>query len=146
MNKLPTMQNRNSIPTRQPILILCVDDEENILKALKRVFRGEPYRVLMATTGSQGLAILQGADEIGLILSDLRMPDMTGTDFLTMAKALTPRIPRIILTGQADKNSAQEAVRSGVAFCVLLKPWDDPVLLQAVRDGLKGNFHYEEAG
>ncbi len=144
MNILAAPPNHDNNPANQPLQILCVDDEVNILKALKRVFRGEPYRLLLATTGAQGLAILESTENIGLILSDQRMPDMSGSAFLTAAKALAPQIPRIILTGFTDKSSAQAAVREGVAFRVLLKPWDDPELLEAVRNGLNGNFQYEE--
>jgi response regulator RpfG family c-di-GMP phosphodiesterase len=128
----------------QPVQILCVDDEENILKALRRVFRSQPYRILMATNGVQGLELLRNTENIRLILSDQRMPDMTGSAFLTAAKALAPHIPRIILTGFTDKKSAEDAVSEGVAFRVLMKPWEDAELLQAVKDGLSGNFHYEE--
>lgn len=124
----------------QPLHILCVDDEENILKALRRLFRGEPFRVLMATTGAEGLSLLQSTGNIGLILSDQRMPDMSGLAFLTAAKALAPEIPRIILTGYTERNAVEEAAREGVALRVLPKPWDDRELLQVVRDGLSGTL------
>ena len=127
-------------PEEGPLSILCVDDEENILKALKRVFRREPFRVLTATSGREGLAILQTTANIGLILSDQRMPEMSGSAFLEAAKSLAPDIPRMILTGYADMQSATDAVNQGKAFRLLAKPWNDQELLQAVRDGLSGNY------
>ncbi len=139
-----TQRHNDGAPAKHPLQILCVDDEENVLKALRRVFRGEPFRMLMATTGAQGLDILLHTENIGLILTDQQMPDMSGREFLTAAKALAPRIPRIILTGYTDRNSAQEAVARGLAFRVLLKPWNDQKLLQAVRDGLERNLLEEE--
>ncbi len=142
--KLPVEPDNEEHQRPQPLRILCVDDEENILKALRRFFRDERLPMLMATTGAQGLAMLHSNDNIGLILSDQRMPDMNGTDFLIAAKAYAPGIPRIILTGYADKNIAQEAVRRGLAFRVLQKPWNEAELLQAVRDGLSGNILNED--
>ena len=113
----------------QPLSILCVDDEENILKALKRVFRREPFRILTATSGREGLAILQTTRNIGLILSDQRMPEMSGSTFLEAALVLAPGIPRMILTGYADMQAAMDAVTQGRAFRALTKPWNDQELL-----------------
>ena len=116
--------------------ILCVDDEPNILKTLKRLFYGEPFQVLTATSGHEGLEILRATDNIGLILSDQRMPGMSGTEFLEAAKAMAPEIPRIILTGYADKQAGLDALERGGACCILAKPWKEDELMQAVRENM----------
>ncbi len=118
----------------EPFHILCVDDEENILKSLRRLFRRESFRVLTATSGREGLEILQKTSGIALILSDQRMPEMSGSAFLEAAKAFAPGIPKMILTGYADVQSAADAIEQGGAYRIIAKPWDDKELLQAVRE------------
>ncbi len=116
--------------------ILCVDDEELILKALTRTFRKEQFKVLTARSGEDGLEILKNSKSIGLILSDEKMPKMNGSDFLQAAAKIFPDIPKIILTGYADKNAAIDAINKGGACHFLTKPWNDQELLQLVRDCL----------
>jgi response regulator RpfG family c-di-GMP phosphodiesterase len=128
----------------QPLSILCVDDEDNILKALNRLFRREPFRVLTANSGEEGLEILQSTNNIGLILSDQRMPGMNGTTFLQSATALAPDTPRLILTGYADVHAAIEAINQGRACRFLTKPWDDDEVRQAVRDELRRYLMVQE--
>ena len=117
--------------------ILCVDDEESVLRALQRLFRQEAFTVLTAASGKEGLAILHRTENIGLILSDQRMPEMTGTVFLQAAAALRPDVPRMILTGHSDATTAIDAINQGEAYRFQFKPWNDHELLQAVRDGLQ---------
>ena len=119
-----------------PLCVLCVDDEENVLSALKRLFWQEAFTVLTAASGKEGLAILHRTENIGLILSDQRMPEMTGTVFLQAAAAMLSDIPRMILTGYSDVAAAIDAINQGGAYRFLTKPWNEPELLQAVRDGL----------
>jgi DNA-binding NtrC family response regulator len=126
-----------TLPETPSLKILCVDDEVNILKTLKRLFYGEPFQVLTATSGRDGLAILQTTDNIGLILSDQRMPEMSGSEFLEAAMALAPHIPRIILTGYADVQANNDAMSRGGAIRVLTKPWKGDELLLAVREVLQ---------
>ena len=127
--------NNNS--TAAPLLsILCVDDEKNVLRALERLFWQEAFTVLTAASGEEGLAILRSTENVGLILSDQRMPEMTGTVFLQAASVLRPDIPRMILTGHSDATAAIAAINEGGAYRFLTKPWNEPELLQAVRDGL----------
>ena len=125
----------NSTATPQ-LSILCVDDEKNVLRALNRLFLHEAFTVLTAASGKEGLAILHRTENVGLILSDQRMPEMTGTDFLQAAAALRPDIPRMILTGYSDVTAASAAINEGGAYRFLIKPWHEPELLHAVRDGL----------
>ena len=137
MNDCLTPTNSGEIPLEQPLSILCVDDEDNILKALSRLFRREPFRVLTANSGEEGLEIIQSTKNIGLILSDQRMPGMNGTTFLQSATTLVPDTPRLILTGYADVHAAIEAINQGRACRFLTKPWDDNEVRQAVRDELR---------
>lgn len=130
-------QSPGEVSPEQPLAILCVDDEEDILKSLTRLFRKEPFQVLTATSGKEALAILKDTKNVGLILSDHRMPEMTGPNFLHAAAMLAPDSTRMILTGHADTDAAIEAINRGGASRFLTKPWDDHELLQAVRDGLR---------
>ena len=119
-----------------PLSILCVDDEANILASLERLFHKEPFRTLTATSGAEGLAILKKTENVGLILSDFRMPEMNGAAFLQAAALVAPDSYRMILTGYADTNAAIAAINEGGASRFLTKPFDNRELLQIVRDGL----------
>ncbi len=131
---LPDDLVKGAPPT--PLSILCVDDESNILNTLRRLFRNEDFLVLTATSGEEGLAILKTTENIGLILSDQRMPEMTGASFLQEAKGLFPDISRMILTGYTDVGAAIDAINQGGAYRFLTKPWNEHELRQAVQDGL----------
>ncbi len=144
MNECSTPITIDEIPLEQPLSILCVDDEDNILKALNRLFRREPFRVLTANSGEEGLEILQSTKNIGLILSDQRMPGMDGTTFLQSATTLAPETPRLILTGYADVHAAIEAINQGRACRFLTKPWDDDEVRKAVRDELRRYLMIQE--
>ncbi len=130
--------------SEHPLLVLCVDDEENILNALTRLFRGEPFQLLAARSGQAGLELLRSTVGICLIISDQQMPEMTGTDFLEAARALAPDIPRMILTGYADASAAIAAINEGGAFRYLIKPWNENELLLAVRDGVQRYLLHQE--
>jgi response regulator RpfG family c-di-GMP phosphodiesterase len=104
--------------------ILCVDDEENILHAVRRLLRREGYRILTATGGLEALNLM-AAHPVNLVISDQRMPHMTGTEFLTRVRESYPDVIRIILTGYTDVDSITEAVNRGLIYKFLLKPWND---------------------
>ena len=85
--------------------VLCVDDEPNILSALKRTLRGAGYGVLTATSGAQALHMLEEMEElqpVNVVLSDMRMPGMDGAQLLEQVHARWPQLVRILLTGQAN--------------------------------------------
>ena len=84
-----------------PATILCVDDEPNILSALRRLFRPKGYKVLVAESGKAGLELLQN-EQVDLVISDMRMPEMDGAQFLEHVRAQWPETVRILLTGYAD--------------------------------------------
>ncbi len=134
---LSSPPNHGVLLPDQPLSILCVDDEVNILNSLRRLFHKEPFRVLTASSGKEGLAILKQTENIGLILSDHRMPEMTGTEFLQAATAISPDSSRMIMTGYADMNTAIQAINHAKAISFQTKPWEDQELLQLVRDGVQ---------
>jgi len=107
--------------------LLLVDDEESILSSLKRVFRRDGYNVVTATSGTRGLQLL-AEQAVDVILSDQRMPGMTGIEFLREAKRLYPHTVRMTLSGYTDLQSIIEAVNEGSVYKFLTKPWDDDLL------------------
>ena len=92
--------------------ILLVDDEPSVLSALRRVFRPAGYEILTAESGEAALEVL-ASTEVDLIVSDMRMPNMSGAAFLSRARSLYPDTMRILLTGYSDIASIVEAVNEG---------------------------------
>jgi len=117
--------------------LLLVDDEENIRRALTRVLRREGYIILQADSGAQALELLQEHPEIGLILSDQRMPHMTGIEFLSQARQICPDTVRIVLSGYTDLNTVTDAINQGEIYKFLTKPWEDDLLRLNVREAFE---------
>jgi len=113
--------------------LLLVDDEEDILKALKRLLRRSGYRILTATSGAAALEVL-GLNEVQVIVSDQRMPQMSGTEFLSRVKELYPNTVRMVLTGYSDLASVTGAINRGAIFRFLSKPWDDEDLREQIHN------------
>ncbi|CAN7635204.1 response regulator [Acidovorax delafieldii] len=103
--------------------LLLVDDEPNILTALRRLLRQDGYRIDSETDPNAAIERLQSED-YDLIISDQRMPQMTGLDFLRLAKELRPHSIRIVLSGYTDLNSVTSAINEGSIYKFLTKPWD----------------------
>lgn len=116
--------------------ILFVDDEENILSSLYRLFRREGYNILTATSGKDGLKQFEN-NIISLVISDHRMPEMEGVDFLARVKEVSPDIIRIMLTGYADMKATIAAINKGEVSRYITKPWNDDELKILVRDNLE---------
>ena len=117
------------------IKILLVDDEVNITRALLRLFNDvEHYQVLTANSGQDALLLLRENQDCGVIISDQRMPGMTGVEFLRQARDISPEAVRLLLTGYADIEASIAAINRGGIFRYLTKPWDDDALLQAVAE------------
>lgn len=112
--------------------ILCVDDEKSILNALKRLLRREGYQLLFANSGKEGLEILQ-EHKVHLVISDQRMPEMSGTEFLEIVKEKYPDVLRIILTGYSDIDSITESINKGNIYKFFFKPWNDIRLKSEIR-------------
>lgn len=121
-----------------PSKVLLVDDEENILRSIARVLMDEEtgLELVSANSGAQGLLALQANPDVALILSDQRMPGMTGAEFLQKARELAPDAVRVVLTGYADITSTIDAINKGGASRYLTKPWDDDVLRRTVAEGV----------
>jgi diguanylate cyclase (GGDEF)-like protein len=123
------------IAQHQPVL-LFVDDEPNVLKALRRLFYQENYTIFLAESGADGLDILN-AHAVDLIISDMRMPAMNGVEFLCEVVAKWPETIRILLTGYADLQSTIDAVNKGRIYNYCNKPWQDQELKLLVRNALE---------
>jgi diguanylate cyclase (GGDEF)-like protein len=115
------------------VRVLCVDDEPAVLEALKLVLHRH-YRVLCANGGAEALEILRREPDIGVIVSDMRMPGMDGAEFLRRAREVLPDSVRILLTGQSDITSASAAINQGQIFRFLLKPCPSPALIEAIDE------------
>lgn len=115
--------------------VLVVDDEANVLAALRRALRARGHEVATAEGGAQALDLM-GQQGFDAIISDMRMPGMDGAQFLQAARSLQPRAVRLLLTGHADTASALQAVNQGEVFRYLTKPWDDAQLHAALGEGL----------
>ncbi len=114
--------------------ILLLDDEERILNALRIIFRSQ-YEIFTATEGSQALDILR-AQRIHVVISDQRMPTMTGVEFLRQAREVSPNTVRILLTGFSDLSAIVDSVNEGEVFRFLNKPWGNRELLSVVGEAV----------
>ncbi|MCD6569619.1 MAG: response regulator [Deltaproteobacteria bacterium] len=116
--------------------ILIVDDEENVLKALKRAFAEDGYTVDTYTSPKDALAFLAG-QRVSAIISDFMMPEMNGLEFLLQAAEVIPDSVRIILTGHANLEMAIKAINSGAVYGYLTKPWDNDHIRVFLKNALK---------
>jgi two-component system probable response regulator PhcQ len=117
--------------------ILYVDDEEKSLKYFARAF-DEEFRIFTAPSAQEGLKLLEEhKDEIGVLMTDQRMPGEKGTWLLEKARQLRPRIIRILATAYADMDAAIAAVNTGAIYKYITKPWDPPQLETTLKRGLE---------
>ncbi|MDD0810969.1 EAL domain-containing protein [Curvibacter sp. RS43] len=131
--ELPRLPERFLRRQRERTLLL-VDDEPNIVAALKRLFRRDGYRIVTAASGLEGLQRM-AEYEVDVVLSDQRMPGMTGVEFLRRAKELYPDTVRMVLSGYTELQSITDAVNEGAIYRFLTKPWDDERLRVHVQEG-----------
>ncbi len=120
----------------QPATLLFVDDEPSILSALRRLFRPQGYRILIAEGGAAGLEILE-QEAVNLVISDMRMPEMDGATFLRHVRERWPDTMRILLTGYADVTSTVAAINEGEIYRYISKPWDDHEIVNTVSEALE---------
>jgi DNA-binding NtrC family response regulator len=118
--------------------ILIVDDESANLRALERVFRNE-HSVLIAQSGDEALVLLEQHD-VALLISDQRMPGMTGIELLQKTVQLRPHMVRILLTGYTDVGTLIEAINCGQVYKYVTKPWNNDDLCLTVSRALE---HFE---
>ncbi|PZP64736.1 MAG: secretion system protein E [Azospira oryzae] len=116
--------------------LLFVDDEPNVLSALKRAFREENYRLYTAANGREALAILE-RETIQVIISDYLMPEMNGARLLREVRTRYPDTMRILLTAHADVDAVMAAVKEGAVYKFVLKPWEDDDLRVTVARALE---------
>ncbi len=134
---LPLLRQHAGI-AHQPVggnkrTLLLVDDEPNVLASLKRILRREGYQILTASSGEEGLQLLAG-NPVGVIISDQRMPAMSGIEFLSRVRVIHPDIIRIVLSGYTEVNTITEAINKGEVYKFLTKPWDDDELCKTIRE------------
>jgi diguanylate cyclase (GGDEF)-like protein/PAS domain S-box-containing protein len=125
--------NDESAPPRT---LLLLDDEPSVLYALERLFRREGYNILLAHTPTQALELM-ACNEVQVVISDQRMGEMHGTEFMARARELHPNTVRMILSGYADMASIKDAVNRGAVYKYLSKPWDDDELRATVREAFQ---------
>ena len=124
----------------EQIKILCVDDENNVLRALKRLFMDDDYEIFTAESGSEGIEVLEKEEGIQLIISDYRMPGMDGVEFLRQAHEGWPETIRIVLSGYADTAVAVAAINEGQIYKFIAKPWNDDELRVTIEKALEVFF------
>ncbi len=115
--------------------ILLIDNEENVISALRRELRREPYKIYTATRAQQALAIMQ-AHAIQVLIADIRMEGTSGIDFMAQVKTKYPETIRIILSGYTDIDMVAAAINKGHVYKYLLKPWDKRELKETIRQSL----------
>ncbi|MFP6640807.1 MAG: response regulator [Myxococcota bacterium] len=121
-------------PDRLPSVLL-VDDEARVLSALERALRREGWAIRTAESPREALRILE-EDSVDLVLSDHKMPGMTGAQFLEVVRSRYPHTVRLLLTGWAEALSAEEMEAAGIEK-VISKPWDDAELRALLRTHLR---------
>ncbi|KII35500.1 HD domain-containing phosphohydrolase [Pseudomonas fluorescens] len=130
------------LPAHRPTVLL-VDDEESILNSLRRLLRGQPYDLLLATSGVQALEIL-AQQPVNLVVSDARMPGMDGASLLAHVRERYPATARIMLTGYADPAAIIKAINDGQIHRYISKPWNDEELLLILRQSLEHQHSEQE--
>jgi len=118
--------------------IMIVDDEPANLRTLERLFRSD-YQVVIAPSGAEALALLEQHD-VALLISDQRMPAMTGVELMMKTVAIRPHMVKILLTGYTDVGALIDALNSGLVYRYLTKPWNNDDLRLTVSRALE---HYE---
>ena len=115
--------------------VLCVDDEPNILSALRRMLSLAGFEVLTAEGGAQALALLE-KESVNVIISDMQMPGMNGSELLGKVRQQWPNTMRLMLTGASDVSGAIEAINQGAIYRYTAKPWNDDELLSTIKSAI----------
>lgn len=131
---------KRDLRMEEQIRILCVDDERNVLRALERAFLDDDYEILTAASGKEGLAILQETAPVHVVISDFRMPEMNGVDFLKEVRKTRPDTMRMLLSGYADTASVVSAINDGEICKFIPKPWNDDELRISIVNAVKRYF------
>ncbi|MFO8056173.1 MAG: response regulator [bacterium] len=119
----------------ETMTVLMVDDEANVLRSLKRILRPEPYKIVTAESGEEALEYIR-KNYVNMIISDQRMPGISGIQLLESAREISPDTIRIILTGYSDLKAAEDAINRVQIYRFLSKPWNDEDLKNTIKEGL----------
>ena len=119
--------------------ILIVDDEAHILSTLKRLFRPCGYETTTCSSAREALKLMETTEPFPVIISDFRMPEMNGVEFLAAVRLQSPDSVGLVLSGYADAGSIVSATNQGHIYKFIPKPWDDAVLIATVAEAL--TFH-----
>jgi len=119
------------------IKILFVDDEKNVLKSIERLFLDEDYEIYTANSGREALEILDSEESIHLVISDYKMPEMNGVEFLREVCSRWPHTIRMVFSGFADTASVVEAINEGQIYKFIPKPWRDEELKSVVSSAIE---------
>jgi diguanylate cyclase (GGDEF)-like protein/PAS domain S-box-containing protein len=130
------MLSRGAAPERT---ILLLDDDPHVLSALWRVFRNENYQILQTTSALEAFELL-AMHRVQVVISDQRMPTMSGTTFLSKVKELYPDTIRIILSGYTELESVIDAINRGAVYRFFTKPWDDQPLRDQIREAFEHHW------
>lgn len=133
-------QSQSTAPQKGTLLV--VDDEASILKALKRVFHGEPYRLVLADDANKAIEFMRN-NTVQVVISDMQMPGMSGSEFLTLVAQEFPKTYRVVLSGQADNEALVSAINDGKIHRFVQKPWENELLLDVIKEGF---VHFNNAG
>ena len=121
-----------------PQIIVLVDDEEMVLISIRSLIELETdYACVPFKSANEALDFVASSNDISLVVSDYLMPEMDGITFLAKVRQMRPDIPRILLTGYADKENAIKAINEVGLFQYIEKPWDNSDLLMIFRNGLE---------
>ena len=126
--------------TRPERTLLLLDDEENVLRSLVRLFRRDGYHVLTASSVREAFDLL-ASNPVQVIVSDQRMPDMSGTEFLGRVRDLYPDTMRMVLSGYTDLATITEAINRGAIYRFLTKPWNDDELREHIQAAFRAHEH-----
>ncbi|WP_033017191.1 HD domain-containing phosphohydrolase [Pseudoalteromonas sp. BSi20652] len=132
MQEIAEIQELNTSPPN----ILCLDDEASVLKSLVRLLRLNKFNVVVSTDGHDALKKMT-ALQFEVVISDMRMPKMSGAEFLAKAKKLAPDTQRILLTGYSDLESTVSAVNHGGIHAYIQKPWQNDQLISIVKSAVE---------
>jgi diguanylate cyclase (GGDEF)-like protein len=116
--------------------ILCVDDEPSILQSLERLLKNR-FEIFTALSAPEGLNVLRSHTDTAIVLSDFRMPEMTGIEFLKQVRVLYPKTSRAILSGQIDLQQVSEALNNSDIHKFFLKPWENEYLLLQMSEAVQ---------
>ncbi|ABC30741.1 FOG: CheY-like receiver [Hahella chejuensis KCTC 2396] len=118
--------------------LAIIDDEENVLRAIQRILRKKPWKVLIFSDPYEAIDALK-KEPVDLVISDYRMPEMNGVELLNSLKDVRPEALRILLSGQADIDGVTSAINDAEIYRFISKPWSDEDLLMTLENALEHN-------